>query len=33
MDKIAVLVPCNNEGATIEKVVKDWKAKQPEATI
>ena len=33
MDKIAVLIPCYNEALTIEKVVKDWKAALPEATI
>lgn len=33
MDKIAVLIPCYNEGQTIEKVVKDWKRELPEAVI
>jgi glycosyltransferase involved in cell wall biosynthesis len=33
MDKIAVLIPCYNEGLTIEKVVTDWKRQLPEATI
>ena len=33
MDKIAVLIPCYNEALTIEKVVNDWKAALPEATI
>lgn len=33
MEKIAVLIPCFNESATIEKVVKDWKDKLPVATI
>lgn len=33
MDKIAVLIPCYNESKTIEKVVKDFKAALPEATI
>lgn len=33
MEKIAVLIPCYNESATIEKVVKDWKQELPEATI
>ena len=33
MEKIAVLIPCYNESQTIEKVVKDWKAELPEATI
>lgn len=33
MDKIAVLIPCYNEGQTIEKVVNDWKKELPEATI
>ena len=31
--KIAVLIPCYNESATIEKVVKDWKEELPEADI
>ncbi len=33
MDKIAVLIPCYNEEKTIEKVVNDFKAALPEATI
>ena len=33
MERTAVLIPCFNESATIEKVVKDWKAELPEATI
>ncbi len=33
MDKIAVLIPCYNESKTIEKVVLDWKAALPEATL
>ena len=33
MDKIAVLIPCYNESMTVAKVVKDWKAALPEATI
>ena len=33
MDKIAVLIPCNNESKTIEKVVTDFKRELPEATI
>lgn len=33
MDKIAVLIPCYNEGKTIEKVIKDFKRELPEATI
>lgn len=33
MDKIAVLIPCYNESKTIAKVVADWKAQLPEATI
>lgn len=33
MDKIAVLIPCYNEEKTIEKVVRDWKKKLPEAVI
>lgn len=33
MDKIAVLIPCYNEGQTIEKVIKDFKSVLPEATI
>ena len=33
MDKIAVLVPCYNEGKTIEKVVTDFKRVLPKAVI
>ena len=33
MDKIAVLIPCYNEAASIEKVVKDFRAVLPEAVI
>lgn len=33
MDKIAVLIPCYNEEATIGKVVEDWKKELPEAVI
>ena len=33
MDKIAVLIPCDNESATIAKVVKDYRAALPEAAI
>ena len=33
MEEIAVLIPCYNEGKTIEKVVTDWKKELPEATI
>ena len=33
MDKIAVLIPCYNESATIEKVVTDFKREIPEAVI
>ena len=33
MDKIAVLIPCYNEGQTIEKVVRDFKNVLPEAVI
>ncbi|HIU58380.1 MAG TPA: glycosyltransferase [Candidatus Ornithomonoglobus merdipullorum] len=33
MDKIAVLIPCYNESKTIEKVVKDFKERLPEAVI
>ncbi len=33
MDEIAVLIPCYNEAPTIEKVIKDFKAVLPEATI
>lgn len=33
MDKIAVLIPCYNEALTVGKVIQDFKAKLPEATI
>ncbi|MBR1614551.1 MAG: glycosyltransferase [Treponema sp.] len=33
MDKIAVLIPCYNEGKTIEKVVTDFRRTLPEAVI
>lgn len=33
MDKIAILIPCYNEEATIEKVVKDYHEYLPEAKI
>lgn len=33
MDKIAVLIPCYNESATIRKVVLDFKKQLPEAVI
>ena len=33
MSKIAVLIPCYNEGKTIEKVVRDYKEALPEANI
>lgn len=33
MERIAVLIPCFNEGQTIEKVIKDFKKELPEATI
>ena len=33
MDKIAVLIPCYNEGKTIGKVVSDFRRALPEATI
>ena len=33
MDKIAVLIPCYNEGQTIAKVVKDYREALPEAPI
>ncbi len=33
LDKIAVLIPCYNEAATIKKVVTDFKAALPEAVI
>lgn len=33
MDKVAVLIPCYNEGLTIEKVVTDFREALPEAVI
>ena len=33
MDKIAVLIPCYNEAQTVEKVINDFRAVLPEATI
>lgn len=33
MDKIAVLIPCYNEGRTIEKVVKEFRYVLPEAVV
>lgn len=33
LEKIAVLIPCYNERHTIEKVIKDFQAALPEATI
>ncbi|MBQ7247772.1 MAG: glycosyltransferase [Lachnospiraceae bacterium] len=33
MDKVAVLIPCFNEGKTIEKVVRDFHTVLPEASI
>ena len=33
MDKIAVLIPCYNESKTVAKVVSDFKAVLPEATV
>lgn len=33
MDKIAILIPCYNESQTIKKVVEDYHAALPEATI
>ncbi len=33
MDRIAVLIPCYNEARTIEKVVRDFSAVLPEATV
>lgn len=33
MNKIAVLIPCYNEGQTIQKVVQDFRAALPEADI
>lgn len=33
MDKIAVLIPCYNESATVQKVVSDWRRELPEAVV
>lgn len=33
MDKIAVLIPCYNESATVQKVVSDWHRELPEAVV
>ena len=33
MEKIAVLIPCYNEEKTVEKVVRDFRAVLPEATV
>ena len=33
MDKIAVLIPCYNESATVAKVVDDWMRALPDATV
>lgn len=33
MDKIAILIPCYNESATIKKVVEDWSRTLPEAVV
>ena len=33
MDKVAVLIPCYNEAKTVKKVVEDFRAVLPEATI
>lgn len=33
MDKIAVLIPCYNESKTVKKVINDYRAILPEATI
>jgi len=33
MDKIAVLIPCYNESATVAKVIADYKKALPEATV
>ncbi len=33
MQKIAVLVPCYNEGLTVEKVISDFKRQLPEAVV
>ena len=32
-ERVAVLVPCYNEGLTVRKVVQDWKAALPGATV
>ena len=32
-DRIAVLIPCYNESATVEKVVRDFRRALPEAAI
>ena len=33
MDKTAILIPCYNEGKTIEKVVRDFRAALPDAVV
>ena len=33
MDRIAVLIPCYNESATIEKVVRDWRRALSDAVV
>ncbi len=33
MDKIAALIPCYNESATVAKVVRDYREVLPEATV
>lgn len=33
MDKIAVLIPCYNEGKTVRNVVQQWRNALPEATV
>lgn len=33
MSNIAILIPCYNEAATIEKVMRDYKNVLPDATI
>ena len=33
MDNIAVLIPCYNEAATIQKVVRDFRAALPEGNV
>lgn len=33
MNKIAVLIPCYNESATIAKVIADYRAVLPEAML